>query len=60
VTLRYLPVHAENALLALDLARKEALLAARDASQMLFHAVAAIEAQAALVGLTGKTASHPC
>jgi hypothetical protein len=38
----------------------QALLAARDASQVLFNAVAAIEAQAALVGLTGKTASHPC
>jgi hypothetical protein len=91
MSLRYLPEHAENALLALELARKEAahlqythrtlfalpideawvlrnllereynmadaglflqaLLAAREAAEMLFHTVTAIEAEAIAIKL---------
>jgi hypothetical protein len=38
----------------------EALLAACDASQMLFHVVAAMETQAASAGLIDKAPSKPC
>ena len=59
MSLLYLPEHAENALLALELAHKEiahlrysqALLTAREATEMLFHTVNAIEAKAAEIGL---------
>ena len=44
MSLRYLPEHAENALLALELARKEA-------AEMLFHTVTAIEAEAVAIRL---------
>ncbi|HEY5581514.1 MAG TPA: hypothetical protein VIK56_10170 [Rhodoferax sp.] len=65
MNLRYLQEHAENALLALELARKEAaqlflqaLLAAREAAKMLFGIVQAIEAQATAVGL-GRHPTQP-
>ena len=46
MSLRYLPEHAENALLALELARKEAV-------EMLFHTVTVtvIEAEAVAIRL---------
>ena len=65
MSLRYLPEHAENALLALGRLRNllvheymsspplflEALLAARDAVDMLFGVVEAVGSQAKSVGL---------
>ena len=47
MSLRYLPEHAENALLALELAR--------EAAEMLFHTVTAIEAEAVAIRLNEIT-----
>ena len=59
MSLRYLPEHAEGALLALDLARKEAAhlqythrtAQPIEPAEMLFRTLAAIEAEAAGLGL---------
>ena len=50
MTLRYLPEHAESALLALDVARKEA--AHLQYTHILFSTVARIDAEATSLGLT--------
>lgn len=56
MSLLYLPEHTENALLALELAHKEtAHLAAREATEMLFHTVNAIEAKAVEIGFLKAT-----